>query len=131
LDKKYHEPTFTEMMPEMTLPMGYMPPMPNMSHMYNMSHMPMDYMPPMPHMSHMGHMQHPAHMPMMAMPIVMVEPKFMEHLKMHKGQKIHVKTTNGQLEGTVADAYIDHLALMVNGKKAHIRYEEIVYFEKA
>ncbi|MCY9512425.1 YuzF family protein [Paenibacillus larvae] len=60
-----------------------------------------------------------------------VDPKIIEHLQMHKGQKIHVITTVGKLEGKLDNVYIDHITLISHGKKLHIRIHEIVYFEKA
>ncbi|NOV02337.1 DUF2642 domain-containing protein [Paenibacillus planticolens] len=60
-----------------------------------------------------------------------VEPKFTEHLIQHKGLMIVITTTVGKLVGTLDDVFIDHVALVVNGKMHHIRLSEIVYFEKA
>ncbi|KZE75145.1 hypothetical protein AV654_27760 [Paenibacillus elgii] len=60
-----------------------------------------------------------------------VEPKFTEHLIQHKGLTIVITTTVGKLVGTLDDVFIDHVALVVRGKKHHIRLCEIVYFEKA
>lgn len=62
-------------------------------------------------------------------PIVDVEPKFVEHLTMYKGKPISVCTTAGVLEGVLGGAYVDHLELKTDGKKKHIRYDQIVYFE--
>jgi hypothetical protein len=61
----------------------------------------------------------------------LVEPKFTEHLKQHKGLKVVITTVVGKLVGTLADVFIDHVALVVDGKLHHIRLSEIVYFEKA
>lgn len=60
-----------------------------------------------------------------------VEPKFTEHLIRHKGLTVVITTTVGKLVGTLDDVFIDHVALVVHGKKHHIRLREIVYFEKA
>lgn len=60
-----------------------------------------------------------------------VEPKFTEHLTQHIGLTIVITTTVGKLVGTLDDVFIDHVALVVQGKKHHIRLCEIVYFEKA
>lgn len=60
-----------------------------------------------------------------------VEPKFTEHLIQHKGVMIVITTTVGKLVGTLYNVFIDHVALLVNGKLHHIRLREIVYFEKA
>ncbi|NIK79040.1 hypothetical protein FHS15_004186 [Paenibacillus castaneae] len=60
-----------------------------------------------------------------------VEPKFIEHLTQHIGLMIVITTTVGKLVGTLDDVFIDHVALIVHGKKHHIRLCEIVYFEKA
>jgi|GEM_PF-3883238 len=60
-----------------------------------------------------------------------VEPKFTEHLIHHKGLMIVITTTVGKLIGILDDVFIDHVALIVHGKKHHIRLSEIVYFEKA
>jgi len=60
-----------------------------------------------------------------------VEPKFIEHLIQHKGLMVSITTTVGKLVGTLDDVFIDHVALVVHGKKHHIRLCEIVYFEKA
>ncbi|NRF95990.1 DUF2642 domain-containing protein [Paenibacillus frigoriresistens] len=60
-----------------------------------------------------------------------VEPKFTEHLIQHIGLMIVITTTVGKLVGTLDDVFIDHVALVVHGKKHHIRLCEIVYFEKA
>lgn len=59
-----------------------------------------------------------------------VEPKFTEHLLMHKGQMVCIVTTVGKLEGILEDAFIDHVTLLSHGKIQHIRICEIVYFEK-
>jgi len=61
----------------------------------------------------------------------LVEPKFIEHLMKHKGSKIVITTVVGKLVGTLADVFIDHVALEADGKLHHIRISEIVYFEKA
>jgi hypothetical protein len=61
-------------------------------------------------------------------PIVNVEPRFIEHLTMYKGQNIMVCTTVEKMAGVLDDVAIDHLALMVNGKKHHVRFDQIVYF---
>ncbi|MFF2157069.1 DUF2642 domain-containing protein [Paenibacillus chitinolyticus] len=60
-----------------------------------------------------------------------VEPKFIEHLIQHIGVMIVITTTVGKLVGTLGDVFIDHVALIVHGKKHYIRLCEIVYFEKA
>jgi len=60
-----------------------------------------------------------------------VEPKFIEHLCQHIGLMIVISTTVGKLVGTLGDVFIDHVALVVDGKTHHIRIREIVYFEKA
>ncbi|TVY02080.1 DUF2642 domain-containing protein [Cohnella terricola] len=60
-----------------------------------------------------------------------VEPKFTEHLIQHKGLMVSITTTVGKLIGTLADVFIDHVALVVDGKTHHIRLSGIVYFEKA
>ncbi|MCY7486592.1 DUF2642 domain-containing protein [Paenibacillus alvei] len=60
-----------------------------------------------------------------------VEPKFIEHLIQHKGLAVVITTTVGKLVGTLDEVFIDHVALVVSGKKHHIRLCEIVYFEKA
>lgn len=60
-----------------------------------------------------------------------VEPKFTENLIQHKGQMIVITTTIGKLIGILDNVFIDHVALVVNGKFHHIRLCEIVYFEKA
>lgn len=60
-----------------------------------------------------------------------VEPKFTEHLIQHKGLPIVITTTVGKLVGILDDVFIDHVALIVRGKKHHIRLSGIVYFEKA
>ena len=60
-----------------------------------------------------------------------VEPKFIENLIQHKGLMIVITTTVGKLIGTLDNVFIDHVALVVNGKFHHIRLCEIVYFEKA
>ncbi|TNJ68245.1 DUF2642 domain-containing protein [Paenibacillus hemerocallicola] len=60
-----------------------------------------------------------------------VEPKFIEHLTQHKGLMVSITTTVGKLVGTLDEVFIDHVALVVQGKKHHIRICEIVYFEKA
>jgi hypothetical protein len=73
------------------------------------------------------YMQSPQRLPVT--PIVDVEPKFIEHLSRYKGKTISVSTTIGKLEGVMEDAFIDHLALVMHGKKAHVRYDQIVYFE--
>ncbi len=44
---------------------------------------------------------------------------------------IVITTTVGKLIGTLDNVFIDHVALVVNGKFHHIRLCEIVYFEKA
>jgi hypothetical protein len=59
-----------------------------------------------------------------------VEPKFIEHLLMHKGQMVCIVTTVGKLEGVLEEAFIDHVTLLSHGKMQHIRICEIVYFEK-
>lgn len=71
------------------------------------------------------------HLPRNILYFTKVDPKLIEHLRMHKGHKIHVITTVGKLEGKLDDVYIDHIALISHGKKLHIRTDEIVYFEKA
>jgi hypothetical protein len=130
LNKKHLEPTYSDMMPEMN-----MSPMHNMPHMMP-HHMSPMHQPPMGNMSPMHNMPHmmPHHMPAMPpMPTVyytMVEPKFIEHLSMHKGQMISVTTVTGKLEGTLTEVAIDHLLLTINGVKHHIRYHHIVYFKK-
>lgn len=58
-----------------------------------------------------------------------VEPKFIEHLMMHKGKTICIVTTAGKLEGMLGDVFIDHATLMSHNKTMHIRLSEIVYFE--
>jgi len=60
-----------------------------------------------------------------------LEPKFIENLIQHKGLMIVITTTVGKLIGTLDNVFIDHVALVVNGKFHHIRLCEIVYFEKA
>lgn len=60
-----------------------------------------------------------------------VEPKFTEHLLMHKGQFVCIVTKVGKLEGTLEDVFVDHVTLTSQGKMLHIRLREIVYFEKA
>ncbi|MGG4497095.1 DUF2642 domain-containing protein [Brevibacillus reuszeri] len=60
-----------------------------------------------------------------------VEPKFTELLIRYKGVMIVITTTVGKLIGTLDDVFIDHVTLIVHGKKHHIRLSEIVYFEKA
>lgn len=59
-----------------------------------------------------------------------VEPKFIEHLLMHKGHMVCIVTTVGKLEGVLEEAFIDHVTLLSHGKLQHIRICEIVYFEK-
>ncbi|MFC3746989.1 DUF2642 domain-containing protein [Paenibacillus sp. GCM10012306] len=49
----------------------------------------------------------------------------------NKGLMIVITTTVGKLVGTLDDVFLDHVALVVEGKKHHIRLCEIVYFEKA
>lgn len=66
-----------------------------------------------------------------AMYTTSVEPKFIEHLIHHKGSTIVITTTVGKLVGTLDDVFIDHVTLVVRGKRHHIRLREIVYFEKA
>ncbi|TMV47623.1 DUF2642 domain-containing protein [Paenibacillus mesophilus] len=70
-------------------------------------------------------------LPKNVMYITSVEPKMIEHLTMHKGQKVCIVTTAGKLEGMLEDVFIDHVTLESHGKKLHIRLGEIVYFEKA
>jgi hypothetical protein len=125
------------------MPMGNMPAlgMGGMSpySMGNLSPMSMGGMGPMPMCPPMGNMPFPSAMPMPMsymppMPTVlhtMVEPKFMEHLMMHKGQKIKIVFPDDKLEGTLTDVFIDHITVMAHGKKHHIRYHHIMYFEKA
>lgn len=60
-----------------------------------------------------------------------VEPKFTEHLIQHIGLMIVITTTVGKLVGILDDVFIDHVDLVVHGKKHHIRLCEIVYFEIA
>ncbi|WP_159887546.1 DUF2642 domain-containing protein [Paenibacillus puerhi] len=60
-----------------------------------------------------------------------VEPKFTERLMEHIGVMIVITTTVGKLVGTLDGVFIDHVALVVHGKKHHIRLGEIVYFEIA
>jgi hypothetical protein len=62
--------------------------------------------------------------------VTLVEPKFTEHLRQHKGLKVAITTTVGKLVGTLEDVFVDHVALVVDGKLHHIRLGEIVYFEK-
>lgn len=59
-----------------------------------------------------------------------VEPKFIEHLSQHIGLKIVVTTIVGKLIGTLDNVFIDHIALIVDGKLHQIRLGEIVFFEK-
>jgi hypothetical protein len=61
-------------------------------------------------------------------PIVNVEPRFIEHLMMHRGKRIMVCTTVEKMEGILDDVAVDHLALMVHDKKHHVRFGQIVYF---
>lgn len=70
-------------------------------------------------------------LPKNTMYTTLVEPKFIEHLKQHIGSKIAVTTVVGKLIGTLDNVFIDHIALVVDGKLHHIRISEIVYFEKA
>lgn len=70
-------------------------------------------------------------LPKNVMYTTVVEPKFTEHLTQHKGLMIVITTTVGKLIGTLDDVFIDHVALVVQGKKHHIRLCEIVYFEIA
>ncbi|KJB85800.1 hypothetical protein AZ66_22550 [Paenibacillus sp. E194] len=60
-----------------------------------------------------------------------VEPKFTEQLIQYKGLPIVITTTVGKLVGILDDVFIDHVTLIVHGKKHHIRLCGIVYFEKA
>ncbi|RKN85531.1 DUF2642 domain-containing protein [Paenibacillus ginsengarvi] len=62
--------------------------------------------------------------------VTKVEPVFTQHLVQHKGMAVSITTTVGKLEGILDDVFIDHVTLLVNGKKHHIRLGEIVYFEK-
>jgi nucleoid-associated protein YgaU len=61
-------------------------------------------------------------------PVVTVEPRFMEHLLQCKGKQICTVTTADQYVGIVKDAFVDHFALAADGKKLHIRYDQIVCF---
>lgn len=105
-------------MPQMTMPQTTMPQM--TMHQMTMPQMTMNQMP----MQKMSTNQMPLHY------FVMVEPKFIEHLMHHMGQPIMVLTTAGCIEGVLLDVNVDHITLqMSNGKTAHVRYEQIVYFE--
>jgi cation diffusion facilitator CzcD-associated flavoprotein CzcO len=59
------------------------------------------------------------------------EPVFLDHLLMHMGQRIHVETVTGGLQGVLTGAAVDHLQLTVDGVHFHIRYQHMIYFRKA
>jgi hypothetical protein len=61
-------------------------------------------------------------------PMVTVEPCFMEHLLQSKGTSICTVTTADQYVGIARDAFVDHFTLESEGKKLHIRYDQIVCF---
>lgn len=69
--------------------------------------------------------------PKSLMYVTKVEPKLIEHLMMHKGLELCIVTTVGKILGKLDDVFIDHIAVISNGKKLHLRLKEIVYFEKA
>ncbi|MDF2571394.1 MAG: hypothetical protein K0R55_2998, partial [Sporomusa sp.] len=58
--------------------------------------------------------------PKTIMYFITVEPKFFEHLNMHKGQKVSITTKVGKLVGTLQDVFIDHVTLVSNGNIQHI-----------
>lgn len=67
--------------------------------------------------------------PSAAQYVTLVEPTFIEHLMKHKGKKIVVTTTAGKLEGILSGIAVDHLQLTLDGKAAHVRIAQTVYFE--
>ncbi|WP_052807255.1 DUF2642 domain-containing protein [Risungbinella massiliensis] len=61
--------------------------------------------------------------------ITNIEPVFVDHLSRHRGQRIIVTTTIGEIEGVLTGVAVDHIQLDVSEKALHIRIAQIVSFE--